>query len=341
MSGGGTLPVEPLRSESRMKPLLSTLLMLFAVMPAVAGAQTSAAAWPTKPITLIVDSAPGSSNDVFARTLAKHLQDAVGQSVVVDNKPSAGGIIANALVANAAPDGTHLVLLSSTFTTVAATRANLPYDPVKSFTPIARLAGGPMLVAVSASSPYRTLDDLVDAARKEPGKLNYGTSGVGGINHLAAELILTSAGVQMTQVPYKGISLAITDLVGGQVQMIVASAASLLPHVNNGKVRALAVTTAEPSTVVPDLPPIGHSRYRNATSELWWGILAPAGMPPAIVGRLNAEIDRIIRSPDMKSFFLKAGAEPAPLDADAFRAYIVAEIDRWKRVAASAGIQPQ
>ena len=307
----------------------------------VASAQLLTSAWPTKPITLIVDAAPGSSNDAFARTIGKRLHETLGQPVVIDNKPSAGGIIANSLVARATPDGYTLVLLSTTFTTVAATRASLPYDPISSFKPVARLATGPMLVTVAADSPYKTIQDLVSAAKAQPGKLNYGTSGVGGINHFAAELLMGAADIKMTQVPYKGISLAITDLIGGQVQVVLSSAPSVLPHVANGRVRALAVTTSQRSPVVPSLPSTEQAGYTGSASELWWGVLAPAGTPTAVVDRLNTEINRILDSAEMKAFFLKAGAEAAPMKAVEFEQFIATEISRWKKIAAAVGIQAE
>jgi tripartite-type tricarboxylate transporter receptor subunit TctC len=312
-----------------------------ALLPAtmVNAQQSAAAVWPAKPITLVVDAAPGSSNDTFARTIGQRLNDSLGQSVIVVNKPSGGGIVANSMVAKAAPDGYTLVLLSTTFTTVAATRSSLPYDPIKDFKPVARLATGPMLVTVAADSPYKTIDDLVSAAKKEPKKLHYGTSGVGGINHFAAELLMGAAGIDMTQVPYKGISPAILDMIGGHIQVVVASAASMLPHIENGKARALAVTTAERSVVVPEIPSVAQAGYKDSASELWWGILAPAGTPEPVVERLNQELGKIVSSDTMKQFFLKAGAESAPMTAGEFERFIGAEIHRWKQIAATAGIR--
>jgi tripartite-type tricarboxylate transporter receptor subunit TctC len=334
------VPVNSTRKNTMKVSLPMLLVMVAAMLSPLAGkAQGSAPTWPIKPITLIVDAAPGSSNDAFARAVGKRLTDTLGQPVVIDNKPSGGGIIANSLVARAAPDGYTLVLLSTTFTTVAATRASLPYDPIKGFKPVARLATGPMLVTVAADSPYKTLGDLVSAAKAQPGKLNYGTSGVGGINHFAAELLMSAADVKMTQVPYKGISLAITDMIGGQVQVVVASAASMLPHMASGRVRALAVTTGERSPIVPDLPSIEQAGYKGSASELWWGVLAPAGTPAAVVDRLNTEINKLVIAPDMKAFFLRSGAEPAPMKPADFEQFIAAEIIRWKRIAATAGIQ--
>lgn len=324
-----------------MKVSLPFLLVAATVllMPAAASAQAPALSWPLRAITLLVDAAPGSSNDIFARTIGKRLDEALGQTVVIENKPSGGGIIANSMVEKARPDGYTLVLLSTTFTTVAATRASLPYDPMKSFRPVARLATGPMLVAVAADSPYRTIDDLISAAKEQPTKLHYGTSGVGGINHFAAELLMGASDISMTQIPYKGISPAIIDMIGGHIQVVVASAASMLPHIENGKARALAVTTAERSPIVPNVPSLEQAGYKGSASELWWGILAPAGTPDTVVERLNTELTTIVTSPEMKEFFLKAGAEPAPMTPDEFEGFIGAEISRWKEIAATAGIQ--
>ncbi|WP_427913333.1 Bug family tripartite tricarboxylate transporter substrate binding protein [Ramlibacter sp. MMS24-I3-19] len=298
-----------------------------------------APAWPTKPITLVVGSAPGGSNDTFARAIGKKLSESLGQPVVVDNKPAAGGVLANAIVAKAPPDGYNLVVLSSTFTTGAAIRNNLQYDAVKSFKPVAMLGKGPMLITVSTDSPYKTIGDLVAAAKANPGKLNYGTSGTGSINHFATELFTDAAGIKLTHVPYKGMGPATTDLLAGQIQVLVASAPSILGQVKGGKVRALAVTSAQRSPVAPELPSLEQSGYKGSASELWWGVLAPAGTPQPVVDRLNTEINRIILSPEMKEFFLKEGAEPASMKPAEFEAFIAAEIERWKKVARAADIK--
>jgi tripartite-type tricarboxylate transporter receptor subunit TctC len=308
-------------------------------LPLLAAAQ--APAWPAKPITLVVGSAPGGSNDTFARAIGKRLQDALGQPVVVDNKPAGGGVLANAFVAKAPPDGYNLVVLSSTFTTGAAIRTNLQYDAIKSFKPIALLAKGPLLVTVPNESPYKTIGELVNAAKASPGKLNYGTSGAGSINHFATELFTDAAAIKMVHVPYKGMGPATNDLIGGQIQVLVASAPSILSQVRSGRVRALAVTTAGRSPVAPELPSLEQSGYKGSASELWWGVLAPAGTPQPVADRLNAEINKIILSPEMKEFFLKEGAEPAPMKPAEFEAFIAAEIDRWKKVAKAADIKPE
>lgn len=297
------------------------------------------APWPNKPITLVVGSAPGGSNDTFARALARRLQDVLGQSVLVENKPAAGGVIGNAYVAKSPPDGYSLVVLSSTFTTGAAIRTNLQYDAVKSFKPVAMLARGPLLVTVPANSPYKTIGDLVADAKAKPGKLNYATSGSGSINHFATELFSEAAGIKIVHVPYKGMGPATNDLLGGRIDILVASAPSILSQVKNGRVRALAVTTATRSPVAPELPSLEQSGYKGSAAELWWGVLAVAGTPQPIVDRLNTEINKIVESPQMKEFFLREGAEPAPMKSAEFEVFIAAEIERWKMVAKAADIK--
>lgn len=317
-----------------------TALALAALCLPLAGlAQT--APWPGKPITLVVGSAPGGSNDTFARAIGKRLQESLGQPVLVDNKPAGGGVIANAYIAKAPPDGYALVIVSSTFTTGAAIRTNLQYDAIKSFKPVAMLAKGPLLVTVPANSPYQTIAELVAGAKANPGKLNYGTSGAGSINHFATELFAGAADIKVTHVPYKGMGPATNDLLGGQIEILVASAPSILSQVKGGRVRALAVTTPVRSPVAPELPSLEQSGYKGSASELWWGVLAPAGTPQPIVDRLNTEINKIVRSGEMKDFFLKEGAEPAPLKSTEFEAFIAAEIERWKKVAKVADIKPE
>ena len=327
----------PFRSTAARAAHLA--LVAACCLPAAALAQ--GAPYPNKPITLVVGSAPGGSNDIFARAIGKRLQDSLGQPVVVDNKPAGGGVIANAFIAKAPADGYALVVLSSTFTTGAAIRTNLSYDAVKSFKPVAMLARGPLLVTVPANSPFKTIGELVSYAKSHPGELNYGSSGAGSINHFATELLSDAADIKLTHVPYKGMGPATNDLLGGQIQILVASAPSILSQVRGGRVRALAVTTAARSPVAPELPSLELAGYKGSASELWWGVLAPAGTPQSVVDRLNAEINKIILSPDMKDFFLKEGAEPAAMKSAEFEAFIASEIDRWKKVAKAADIKPE
>ena len=320
---------------------LLVVAALIAALPMTPPAHAQASAYPAKPITIVVGSAPGGSNDVFARAIAKRLQDAWAQSVVVDNKPSGGGVLANSVVARAAPDGYTLVVVSSTFTTGAAIRTNLPYDATKDLKPVAMLARGPMLVTVGKDSPLKSIQDLVAQAKANPGKLNYGTSGAGSINHFATELFADAAGLRMTHIPYKGMGPATNDLLAGQIDVLVASAPSILGQVRGGRVRALAVTTAARSPVAPELPTLEEAGYKGSAADLWWGVLAPAGTPQAVVDKLNAELNKQVQSAEMKDFFLKEGAVPAPMKPAEFASYIADEIGRWKAVARKADIQPE
>ena len=297
--------------------------------------------FPSKPITLLVGSAAGGSNDIFARAIGKQLQTALGVAMVVENKPAAGGILANVLLAKAPADGHTLVVLSSTFTTGAAIRTNLPYDAQTSFAPVAMLAKGPLLITVGKQTPFQTLEELVIFARANPAKLNYGTSGVGSINQFATEILAEAAQIKLTHVPYKGMSPAVTDLMGGQIDLLIASAPSLLAQVKGDKIRALAVSTESRSDVAPSIRSLGEAGYAQSAVELWWGVLAPANTPSPIVQQLNAAINQAIASADMKAFFIKEGASPAPMSTDAFAQHLSAELTRWKRVAQAANIQPE
>lgn len=323
--------------------ILTRTLCLFASLVALgfdAQAQTETT-YPNKSITLLVGSAPGGSNDTFARAIAKPLQQALGQVVVVENKPAAGGILANNLLAKAPADGYTLAVVSSTFTTGAAIRTNLPYDAQKSFAPVAMLATGPLLVTVSKHTSFKTLAELVTYAKQHPGKLNYGTSGVGSINQFASELLSETAGIKLTHVPYKGMNPAVTDLMGGQIDLLIASAPSLLSQVKADKIRALAVTTVSRSPIAPEIPAFNESGYEKGSVDLWWGVLAPAGTPAPILDQLNATLNQILLSPEMKTFFLKEGAMPVGKTRQAFGQHIEAEILRWKAVAKTADIQPE
>jgi len=297
--------------------------------------------FPNKPITLLVGSAAGGSNDIFARAIGKHLQTALGVAVVVENKPAAGGILANVLLAKAPADGYTLVVLSSTFTTGAAIRTNLPYDAQTSFAPVAMLAKGPLLITVGKQTPFQSLEDFIVFAKGNPTKLNYGTSGVGSINQFATEILAEAAQIKLTHVPYKGMSPAVTDLIGGQIDLLIASAPSLLAQVNGDKIRALAVSTVTRSDVAPSIRSVGEAGYPQSAVELWWGVLAPANTPNPIVQQLNASINKAIASDEMKTFFIKEGANPAPMSTEAFAQHLSTELARWRRVAQAANIQPE
>ena len=319
-----------------MRRLACCALLALAVVPAWAQLN-----FPSKPVTLIVPYPAGGSNDTFAREIGKKLSDAWKIPVIVDNRPGAGGSIGAAIVSRAAPDGYTLCLLSSSFTTNAAIQTSLPFDPVNGFTPVAMVAKGPMILTVSNKVPARTTLELFALARANPGKLNYGSSGQGSTNHFATELLMDAAHIRMTHVPYKGMAPAVTDVIGGHVDVLIASAPSIYQHVKAGKVRGVGVTSRSASQVVPDLPPVASMGVPNYSFELWWGILAPPKTPPDVVIQINIDVNRILNTPEMKEVFLREGAEPAPMSTAAFAATIKNEIEGWKKVAQAANIKPE
>ena len=317
---------------------LAAVLVAVAMLAAPALAQQR---YPSKPVTIVVPYPPGGSNDTFARELGKKLSDAWKIPVIIDNRPGAGGSIGAAAVSKAPPDGYTLCLLSSSFTTNAAIQPNLPFDPVKGFTAVGMVAKGPMLLTVGNHVPVKTTLELFDYARKNPGKLNFASSGQGSTNHFATELLMDAANIKMTHVPYKGMGPAVTDILGGHVDVLIASAPSIYQHVKAGKLRGIGVTSKGPSTVVPDLTPVASMGVPSYSFELWWGVLAPPGVPAEIVDKVNADMNRILGTPEMKEVFLREGAEPATMTPAQFARTIRDEIEGWKRVAKQADIKPE
>lgn len=315
-----------------------------AILAAVALAALPAFAqpkFPAKPVTMIVPYPPGGSNDTFARELGRRLSDVWKVPVIVENRAGAGGSIGAAVVSKAAPDGYTLCLLSSSFTTNAAIQPNLPFDPVAGFSPVGMVAKGPMLLTVANHVPAKTTLELFDLARRSPGKLNFASSGQGSTNHFATELLMAAANIRMTHVPYKGMGPAVTDIIGGHVDVLVASAPSIYQHVKAGKLRGIGVTSTGPSAVVPDLAPVASMGLPGYSFELWWGVLAPPKTPPEIVAQVNADMNRILSSPEIREVFLREGAEPATMTPAQFARTIKDEIEGWKTIAKSANIKAE
>ena len=297
--------------------------------------------FPSKPVTIVVPYPPGGSNDTFAREIGKRLSDTWKMPVIIENRAGAGGSIGAAIVSRAAPDGYTLCLLSSSFTTNAAIQPNLPFDPVSGFTPVGMVAKGPMLLTVANHVPAKTTLELFDLARKSPGKLNFASSGQGSTNHFATELLMDAAQIKMTHVPYKGMGPAVTDIIGGHVDVLIASAPSIYQHVKAGKLRALGVTSTGASNVVPDMQPVASMGVPGYSFELWWGVLAPPKTPPEIIAQVNADMNRILMSPEIKEVFLREGAEPATMTPAQFAKTIKDEIEGWKKVARAANIKAE
>jgi tripartite-type tricarboxylate transporter receptor subunit TctC len=312
--------------------------LLFHAHPALA---QTASGFPSKSILFVVTSPPGGSNDIFARAIGRRLAEALGKPVVVENRAGATGSIGEAFVAKAPPDGHTIVMISSSYTTKAAIQANLPYDPMTAFVPVAMIGKGPLILALSPSVPANTAAEFFALAKSRPGKLNYATSGTGSINHFATELLKDAAGIDLTHVPYKGMGPATNDLIGGHVDVLVASVPSLMQQVKSGKAKGIGVTTLKASAVAPGLPPLAGAGAKGYDVELWWGVLAPAGTPRGIVAQLNAEINKVLANPETREFLLREGAEPAPMSPDAFGAVLRGDIERWKKVAKAADIRAE
>lgn len=296
--------------------------------------------YPSKPITIVVPYAPGGSNDNFARVMAKGLSTALNQTVIVDNRPGASGNTGTAFVAKAKPDGYTLVAVSSSLVTNAAVQVKLPFDAVKDLAPVAMLAKGPFIVAVNNEFPARTPKELVAAFKAAPGKYAYASSGIAGTNQFATEELKARSGTFVLHVPYRGIGPAVTDLMGNQVQLLISSGPSIMPLVRSGRIRAIAVTSAQTSPIAPELPPMSVA-VPGYDFEAWWGLLAPAGTPPEIVAKLNTEVNKVLTTPEFKEFLLKEGALPAAMTPAQFAATIAADIPRWKTLAKQQNILPE
>ena len=260
---------------------------------------TAMQSYPTKPVRFIVGFAPGGATDIIARALAQKLSDAFGQQVVVDNRAGGGGTIAAMMAAKSPPDGyTMLMGTISTLATNVSTYKNLPYDPLKDFAPVTLAAATPYFVTVNASLPS-TLKDFIALAKAKPGSMNFGSSGAGGGAHLSAELFRSMAGIELTHIPYKGAALALTDVIGGQIQMSFSQPLIVLPHLKSGRVRALAITSAKRSVALPEYPTIAESGLPGYESSSWQGIVMPARTPPAIIARLHDELVKGLRAKDI------------------------------------------
>jgi len=270
------------------------------------------AAYPDRPIKLIVPFAPGGSNDILARVLAEKLGGRLGQPIIVENRAGAGGTIGTEFVVKAPPDGYTLLFASTSITTNAASGKKLPYDLVKDLQPIGYIGAGPFVIVVNNDVKAKTLKEFIDLARAKPGSITYGTAGIGGINHLGTELFASAANIKLVHVPYKGIGPAFTDLMGGNLQMALPTVSSAVAYIHSGKMRALAVTGAQRSPLAPEVPTASEAGLPGFVLEAWWGILGPAKMPPDLVKRLNQELNTVLAQPEVRDVLAREGATPKP-----------------------------
>lgn len=301
-----------------------------------AGAAAQGGAYPVKPIRLVVPFPPGAGTDTVARFVAQKLGDAMKATIVVDNRTGAGGAIGAAEAAKADPDGYTLLFVAGPFTTVAAASKNAAYDPVQQFTPVASIAVSPLVFVVNVDVPAKTMREFIALAKREPGKLNYGSAGPGSINHLALELMNARAGTVIVHIPYKGISPATQDLLSGQIQAMTGTVSATLPYIAEKKVRALAVTGARRAPLLPDVPTWQDEGVPDANVINYWGIVAPAGTPAAVVARLNAEVNRVLAQPDVRERLAREGAEIVAGPPERLGTIVRSDLEGWKKLIVDA-----
>jgi tripartite-type tricarboxylate transporter receptor subunit TctC len=307
----------------------------------VAGAAIAQSDYPARAVRIVVPSLPGGGTDIVARVLGQQFSTVFGQPFVVDNKPGAGNMIGIEAVARAAPDGYTLLMVPSTLALNSVLYKKVPYHPVRDFTPITLAATAPLELIVHPALPAQSLAEFLDLARKQPGRMSYGTAGIGTAPHLCMELLKSMAGIDLVHIPYKGTAPAAGDVAGGQLAARFATALTARPMIDSRRVRALAVSGPQRVGALPGVPPVAEAGVPGYSAMQWYGLLAPAGTPPAIVARLNAEALRSLRTGEMKERLAADGAEPQGSTPEEFGALIRSELDKWTRVARAAGIEPQ
>ena len=316
----------------------SRCMLILALLPPGLASTALAQNYPTRPVRLIVAFVPGGGSDILARQFTPKLTRDFGQSFVVDNRGGAGGSIGAEIAAKAAPDGYTLIVVSGSYAANAALYKPA-FDPVTGIAPIVEIGFSPFIVSVHPSVAAKSIQELIALARPKPGQLSYGSSGTGGITHLATELMSSMAKIKMVHIPYKASASALTDLIGGQIQLVVGSMLPTLPHVRSGKIRALAVTTAERWPATPEIPTVAES-LPGYDVELWFGFWAPKGTPQSIVNRLNASVNKAMQEDDMKQSLAAGGLRASGGTAQQFAARIRKDVARWEKVVAETGMKP-
>ena len=317
------------------------LLQMIAAAFMLNAADTHAQAYPGKPVTIIVPFTPGSATDISARAVQQKLSEFWGQPVIIENRPGAGGTIGAGMVAKAAPDGYTLLVHSSGHAANPAIYAKLSYDTFKDFAEVTPVAGQATVLVVAPSTGYKTLADLMTAARARPGSLNFGSAGNGSGTHLAGEKFKGVSKLDLLHIPYKGTPEAVTDTIGGRLTYYFAPIAAALPHVRDGKLVALAVSTAQRSSLLPDVPTVAQAGLPGFSFNLWTGMFAPAGTPQAVVEKIAADVQRAWAAPDVKDRLGKMGLEPMPMTPTEFKAFVKSEVEDASRVLQAAGVKPQ
>ncbi len=327
-----------MRLSFRIMPgvLLLAVHITYAQVPATNAAQL----YPVRPLRAVVPLAPGGGTDTVARLVAARLGEGLGQQIVVDNRGGGGGVLGTDLVAKAAPDGYTLLVGSITTNAVnPALYKKLPYDHIRDFAPISQIGTVPNALVVHASVPVSSVKELIAYAKANPGKINYGSAGIGSAPHLSMELIKSMAGISMMHVPYKGAGAAVSDVLGGQLQALCSSLAGLLPHIRSGRVRALGVTTAQRNPQLPDVPTISEAGIPGYEVTIWYALFAPGRTPRPIIARLHAETAKALNTAELKDRLTLQGLDVASSTPEALMAFVQSETAKWTKVARDAGIQ--
>jgi tripartite-type tricarboxylate transporter receptor subunit TctC len=303
----------------------------------LSGVAAHAQTYPTKPIRMVVASAAGGILDTVGRTIAAKLSESLGQQVVIDNRPGAGGIIGTEIVAKAAPDGYTLGKVATSHAINPGVYSKMPYDTLKDFAPVSHTVNLTNMLVVPASLPANNVRELIALAKAQPKKITFGSAGNGQSNHLSGELLKSMAGIDIVHVPYKGSAPALTDVLAGNISMMFVDILSALPHVKSGRLKVLAVTGLKRAAAVPEYPTVDESGVPGFNGNSWLGLVAPAGTPRDIVARLSAEVAKALHSPDVRERFLAQGVEPVGSTPEQFAAFIESEIPRWGSAARAAG----
>lgn len=314
-----------------MRPLTRPAAVLLPVL-LLGAAPVDAQQYPDKPVRIIVPTAPGGGSDLIGRVLAQKLTETLGQQFIVDNRGGAGTTIGSALVAKSPPDGYTLLLNHVSFAFNASYYRRLPYDTLKDFAPISLVATQPFLLVVHPSLPIKSVKELVVLAKRQPGRITYGSGGAGSGPHMAVELLKHAAAIDLLHVPYKGAGPAFADLMGGQIQMMIATMSLALPHASSGKVRPLAITSAQRHPAAPGLPTVAESGVPNYQFDVWYGLFAPAGTPPPIVQRLNETAAKILQSAEMREKLAGQGLRTTSNSPHEFATHLRREVETWEKV---------
>jgi len=324
----------------RGAPLAACALTLALAMQCVY-AQTRPGDYPNKPVRLVAASAPGGGIDIIGRVIAQRLSETWNQQVVVDNRAGGGGVIATGIVAKSLPDGYTLLVQSVGVAYVQTLHKDAPFDVLRDLTPIAKVASQPSLLAVHASVPVATLPELIKLAKAKPGQLSFGTGGAGGASHMGTELFAHAANIKLVHVPYKGTGPSMTALISGEVEFSFANIPSSLNYVEQGRLRAIAITSAKRSGLLPKLPTMIEAGLPGFETSTWYGLLAPAGVSQDIVTKLNRTVNAAVKSPDVNKRLAALGADPVIETPQFFADYLKAEVERWAKVVKASGATPE